>query len=181
MSVLFFGSASDVASADLVILDAERRACVVGLGSTPPAGRPREPEAGNRDPHKKVAPAESPPSKDLSSLGRPARLGIALPVIYRTTLLWLISCRRSCARHVHPSIQLSSAVRSHPEIAASAPEHCNMRYTRRRISLLKDLRCHSGSWGYESLLLFKGESESTARLTLVWLLERPPPLAVLSC
>ena len=28
---------------------------------------------------------------------------------------------------------------------------------------------------------FKGESESTARLTLVWLLERPPPLAVLSC
>lgn len=137
MSVLFFGSASDVASADRLVLGEERRACVVGLRSTPPAGRPREPEAGNRDPHKKVAPAEGPPSKDLSSLGRPARLGVTLPVIYRTTLLWLISCRRSCARHVHPSIRLSRAVWTHPQIAASAPEHCNIRYTRRRISLSK--------------------------------------------
>ena len=57
------------------------------------------------------------------------------------------------ARHVHPSIWLSSAARVASDSAASAVEHCNMRYTRRRISRPVDRRCHSGSQLSESLLL----------------------------
>ena len=82
-------------------------------------------------------------------------VGIVIPVIISNNASWLISCRRSCTRHVHPSIWLSSAVRNHPGFAASAVEHCNMRYTWRRIILRKDLRCQSGSWRAESLLLSK--------------------------
>ena len=57
------------------------------------------------------------------------------------------------ARHVHPSIWLSSAARVASGSAAPAVEQCNMRYTRRRISRPMDRRCHSGSQLSESLLL----------------------------
>ena len=162
---MFLDSASVVSSADrlestiilryadISVLDQKRRVFVVGVHSTMPVDRPHEPEAGIVDIIRNVAPAGGTSAKDVTSLGRAASLGSALSVIYRTTLQKAHQLPAACTRHVHPSIRLLSAVRNHPEIAASAVEHCNMRYTRRRISLFRDLRCQSRSWGYESLLL----------------------------
>ena len=83
----FFGSASDVTSADSFIFKRERWVCVDGLWSTNPVGRPYKPEAGIYGLLNKVAPAEGPPSVDVVSPGRPVSISRTFPVIYRKTLL----------------------------------------------------------------------------------------------